>query len=36
MKQNTHTDAVLVSAYINGDESALSHLITRHKQRIYS
>ncbi|UAB80769.1 sigma-70 family RNA polymerase sigma factor [Marixanthomonas sp. SCSIO 43207] len=36
MKQNTHTDAVLVSAYINGDESALCHLITRHKQRIYS
>lgn len=36
MKQSTSSDAFLVSAYINGDESALSELITRHKQRIYS
>lgn len=36
MKQNTSTDAFLVSAYINGNESALGELITRHKQRIYS
>lgn len=35
---NTHdlTDAVLVSNYINGQEEALSVLIERHKQRIYS
>ena len=30
------TDAQLVSAYMKGDESAISELITRHKQRIYS
>ncbi len=36
MKNYTITDAVLVSNYINGDEAALSTLITRHKQRIYS
>lgn len=36
MKKNLTEDAVLVSNYINGDESALSVLITRHKQRIYS
>lgn len=36
MKQSTSSDAFLVSAYINGNESALSELITRHKQRIYS
>lgn len=36
MKTSTNTDAVLVSAYMKGDESALSELITRHKQRIYS
>ena len=36
MKQSTSSDAFLVSAYIKGDESALSELITRHKQRIYS
>jgi len=36
MKQSTTTDAFLVSAYMNGNESALSELITRHKQRIYS
>lgn len=36
MKQQTNTDAFLVSAYIKGNESALGELITRHKQRIYS
>src|SRR5690606_3388446 len=36
MKQNTNSDAFLVSAYMNGNESALCDLITRHKQRIYS
>ncbi len=36
MKTSTNTDAVLVSAYMKGDESALCELITRHKQRIYS
>jgi len=36
MKQSTNSDAFLVSAYMNGNESALSELITRHKQRIYS
>ncbi|GER59242.1 RNA polymerase sigma factor [Patiriisocius marinus] len=36
MKPNTSTDAVLVTSYIQGEESALSILITRHKQRIYS
>ncbi len=30
------SDAVLVSNYIKGQESALEVLITRHKQRIYS
>ena len=30
------TDAFLVNAYINGNESALCELIERHKQRIYS
>ena len=30
------TDAQLVSAYMKGDESSISELITRHKQRIYS
>lgn len=30
------TDAELVTSYINGDESALSSLIFRHKQKIYS
>lgn len=33
---NSSTDAFLVNAYINGNEKALSDLITRHKQRIYS
>ena len=36
MKDYTLTDAVLVNNYIKGDESALSILIERHKQRIYS
>ena len=36
MKQSTHSDAFLVNAYMNGNEPALSELITRHKQRIYS
>lgn len=36
MEQQTSSDAILVSAYIKGDESALCELITRHKQRIYS
>jgi RNA polymerase sigma-70 factor (ECF subfamily) len=36
MKKNLNDDAVLVSNYINGDEGALSVLIKRHKQRIYS
>jgi len=36
MKQSKTTDAQLVSAYIKGNESALSELISRHKQRIYS
>ncbi len=36
MRKETITDAVLVSNYINGDESSLSMLIKRHKQRIYS
>ncbi len=33
---NSSTDAFLVNAYINGNEKALSDLIGRHKQRIYS
>ncbi|MDC7993667.1 RNA polymerase sigma factor [Altibacter sp. HG106] len=36
MKRSIPTDAHYVSAYMNGDESALCELITRHKQRIYS
>ncbi len=36
MRTETITDAVLVSNYIKGDESSLSILINRHKQRIYS
>ena len=36
MTKETITDAVLVSNYIKGDESSLSILINRHKQRIYS
>jgi RNA polymerase sigma-70 factor (ECF subfamily) len=34
--KTTSSDAFLVSAYINGNEKALSELIERHKQRIYS
>lgn len=30
-----NSDALLVSAYVNGDESALGELIARHKDRIY-
>ncbi len=36
MKNYTLPDSDLVNNYINGDESALSVLIERHKQRIYS
>jgi RNA polymerase sigma-70 factor (ECF subfamily) len=36
MKKELIQDAELVSNYINGDEKALSVLIERHKQRIYS
>ena len=36
MKKELIQDAELVSNYIKGDESALSILIGRHKQRIYS
>ena len=36
MQQEIISDAILVSNYINGDESALEILITRHKQKIYS
>lgn len=36
MKQTLIDDAVLVHNYINGDENALSILIKRHKQKIYS
>lgn len=32
----TSSDALLVNAYINGNEKALSQLIERHKQRVYS
>jgi len=36
MQKEIISDAILVSNYINGDESALEILITRHKQKIYS
>jgi RNA polymerase sigma-70 factor (ECF subfamily) len=36
MQHQIISDATLVSNYINGDESALEVLITRHKQKIYS
>jgi len=36
MRQELITDAVLVRNYMEGDESALSVLIKRHKQKIYS
>ena len=35
MKYNINSDALLVNAYVNGDESALGELIARHKDRIY-
>ena len=36
MKNVLTSDAILVSDYIKGDENALSVLIARHQQRIYS
>jgi len=36
MKHEPITDAVLVKNYIGGDENALSILIYRHKQKVYS
>tara|TARA_B100000767_G_scaffold153379_1_gene144186 strand:+ start:1083 stop:1667 length:585 start_codon:yes stop_codon:yes gene_type:complete len=36
MKSKSLSDAILVSNYINGDESALTVLINRHHQRLYS
>lgn len=36
MKQELQTDSVLVRNYVNGDENALSILVYRHKQKIYS
>ncbi|MEY8849303.1 RNA polymerase sigma factor [Psychroserpens sp. XS_ASV72] len=36
MKHELITDAVLIRNYIDGDENALSILIHRHKQRVYS
>lgn len=36
MKSKLITDAVLVRQYIEGDERALSTLISRHQQKIYS
>jgi RNA polymerase sigma factor (sigma-70 family) len=36
MNTTIPSDAFLVNAYINGNEKALSDLIQRHKQRIYS
>ncbi len=35
MKYSMNSDALLVSAYVSGDESALGELIARHKDRIY-
>jgi RNA polymerase sigma-70 factor (ECF subfamily) len=35
MKYSMNSDALLVSAYVKGDESALGELIARHKDRIY-
>lgn len=35
MKYSMNSDALLISAYVNGDESALGELIARHKDRIY-
>ncbi|TPV32438.1 sigma-70 family RNA polymerase sigma factor [Paucihalobacter ruber] len=36
MKQELQTDSVLVRNYVDGDEKALSTLVYRHKQKIYS
>lgn len=36
MRLTPNSDALLVRSYMDGDESALSELVTRHKQRIYS
>ena len=36
MNPKSLSDAVLVSNYINGDESSLTVLINRHQQRLYS
>lgn len=36
MRQELNTDSVLVRNYIEGDEHALSTLVYRHKQKIYS
>ena len=36
MKKTSKDDAVLVKSYIEGNENALSILINRHKQKIYS
>ena len=35
MEQSTSCDALLVSAYMKGNEAALGELITRHKEKIY-
>ena len=36
MNSKSLSDTILVSNYINGDESALTVLINRHQQRLYS
>ena len=36
MLSKSQSDAVLVSSYIKGNEAALSTLISRHQQRLYS
>lgn len=36
MERNLTSDAHLVSAYINGSETALCELITRHKEKVFS
>ena len=36
MDNSIHSDAFLIKAYLGGNEQALSALITRHKQRLYS
>lgn len=36
MKQELQTDSVLVREYVEGNENALSILVYRHKQKIYS